>query len=314
MTATGSPVTIPLAYIYQGGFSAQPVTTKFAQSNLQLLIYDARSITMTFDRLQPTKIQFLLQTDPDSWGWINKGGPIPTDVKQLTYNKVTDLPGPSPSPPNTTAARATDPKTKATISATRVVAVGASKFLENDVAESVGAKFFTTTVDWLVKKNAVLDISPKKPQEYGISLNPISYRTVAWCAAFFVPGAAFARHFHLALAPEITRRPVMFRYSSTHIYLAIALGPGVLRPVLIVDKKIPGTKEQEDAETQLFRLNPDLVTSLEITNDHGFFFFQKVNNHLGIREIRSRAARRRCGGGRRDQSNRLRPAATGHPG
>ena len=52
------------------------------------------------------------------------------------------------------------------------------------------ANFFTNCLDWLVKKNAVLDISPKKPQEYGVSLNPISYRTVVWCAAFFIPGAA----------------------------------------------------------------------------------------------------------------------------
>ncbi len=43
-----------------------------------------------------------------------------------------------------------------------------------------------------MKKNAVLDISPKKPQQYGISLNPMSYRTVVWSAAFFIPGAALA--------------------------------------------------------------------------------------------------------------------------
>ncbi len=54
----------------------------------------------------------------------------------------------------------------------------------------MSANFFTNCVDWLVKKNAVLDISPKKPQEYGVSLNPISYRTVVWCALFFIPGAA----------------------------------------------------------------------------------------------------------------------------
>jgi ABC-type uncharacterized transport system involved in gliding motility auxiliary subunit len=86
----------------------------------------------------------------------------------------------------------TDQATKATMFATRIVAVGASKFLENDAAESVGANFFTNSLDWLVKKDAVLDISPKKPQQYGVYLNPISYRTVVWCAAFFIPGAALA--------------------------------------------------------------------------------------------------------------------------
>ena len=68
--------------------------------------------------------------------------------------------------------------------------MGASKFLENDLAETTGTNFFTNCVDWLVKKNAVLDISPKKPQEYGVSLSPMQFRTVIWCSLLFVPGAA----------------------------------------------------------------------------------------------------------------------------
>ncbi len=192
--STGAQVTLPLAAIYQGGFSAQPITTKFAQANLQLLVYDARSITLPpSDPTQPqSKTQFLLQTDQDAWGWMAKSGAPPADPKQLTFNKVTDIAGPVTIAAQYDGGTTTDPTTKATMFATRIVAVGASKFLENDTAESVGANFFTNSLDWLVKKNAVLDISPKKPQQYGVSLNPISYRTVVWCAAFFIPGAALA--------------------------------------------------------------------------------------------------------------------------
>jgi hypothetical protein len=74
----------------------------------------------------------------------------------------------------------------------------------------------------------------------------------------------------------------MFRNSSTYIYLAVALG--LFCYLTFIDKKIPGTKEREQAETQLFNLNPDDVTGLEITNVHNFFFFQKVNNHWEIRK------------------------------
>jgi ABC-type uncharacterized transport system involved in gliding motility auxiliary subunit len=190
ITSTGTPVTVPLAYIYQGGFSAQPITSKFAQNNLQLLIYDARPITLTPDKSQPPKTQFLMQTDPDAWGWVNKAGAVPVDQKQLTFNKASDIPGPLAVAAQYDGGTTTDPKTKATVPATRIVVLGAAKFLENDQAEQVGANFFTNAVDWLVKKDAVLDINPKKPEEYGISLNPISFRTLAWCAGFFVPGAA----------------------------------------------------------------------------------------------------------------------------
>jgi ABC-type uncharacterized transport system involved in gliding motility auxiliary subunit len=192
-TSTGSQLTLPLAAIYQGGFSSHPITTKFAQANLQLLIYDARSISLLPAGGAPSapKTQFLLQTDADAWGWISKGAP-PVDPKQLTFNKATDIGGPIIIAAEYDGGTTTDPVTKATVSATRIVAIGAAKFLENDTAETVAANFFTNSIDWLVKKDAVLDISPKKPQEYGVSLNPISYRTVVWSAAFFIPGAALA--------------------------------------------------------------------------------------------------------------------------
>jgi len=74
----------------------------------------------------------------------------------------------------------------------------------------------------------------------------------------------------------------MFRNSSTYIYLAVALG--LFCYLAFIDKKIPGTRESEVAETRLFNLNPDDVVGLEITNLHGFFYFQKNNNHWEIKK------------------------------
>jgi hypothetical protein len=74
----------------------------------------------------------------------------------------------------------------------------------------------------------------------------------------------------------------MFRNSSTYIYLAVAVG--LFCYLTFIDKKIPGTKEREEAETQLFNLNPDDVTGLEITNLYGTFIFQKINNHWEIKQ------------------------------
>lgn len=192
MTTTGSQMTVPLALIYQGGFSPHPITTKFAQANLQLQLTNARSITLLPDEKgQPNpKTLFLLQTDPDAFGWINKSGAAPADPRQLTYNKTTDIAGPVTVAAEYDGGMTTDPATKAMVPATRIVLVGSSKFLENDNAESVGMNFFTNCIDWLVKKDAVLDIAPKTPQEYGISLSPMQVRTVSWVSLFFVPGAA----------------------------------------------------------------------------------------------------------------------------
>jgi len=191
MTATGSQMTVPMAMIYQGGFSTQPITAKFAQANLQLIISDARSITLTSANAPgASKTQFLLQTDANAWGWISKTGTPPADPRGITFDKTTDIGGPVTIAAEYDGGTTTDPVTKATMGATRIVAIGSSKFLENTTADTMGANFFTNSVDWLVKKDAVLDIAPKKPQEYGISLNPISYRTLAWFAAVIFPGAA----------------------------------------------------------------------------------------------------------------------------
>jgi hypothetical protein len=74
----------------------------------------------------------------------------------------------------------------------------------------------------------------------------------------------------------------MFRNSSTYFYLAVALG--LFCYLAFIDRKIPGTKEREEAETKLFELDPDNVIGLEITNLHGVFIFQKINGHWELKK------------------------------
>jgi hypothetical protein len=72
----------------------------------------------------------------------------------------------------------------------------------------------------------------------------------------------------------------MPRHSSTFIYLILALG--LICYLTFIDKKIPGTKEAEQAETQLFQFNLDDVTGLEVDNVHGNFIFKKNGTHWEI--------------------------------
>jgi ABC-type uncharacterized transport system involved in gliding motility auxiliary subunit len=205
MTTTGQEVTVSLALIYQGGFSSHPITAKFQQGNLQLQLSGARSVTILPDEKgQPNpKAQFLLQTDANSWGWVRKPGEaMPSDPRSLVFNKATDVPGPVTVSAAYDGGMVTDPKTQALEPAARVIVMGSSKFVRNEVADSVGLNFFSNCVDWLVKKQAVLDISPKIPQQYGLSLSPMQARTVGWMSLFFVPGAALV----LALFTWLSRR------------------------------------------------------------------------------------------------------------
>ena len=73
----------------------------------------------------------------------------------------------------------------------------------------------------------------------------------------------------------------MTRNSSTFIYLALAVG--LVCYLTLIDKKIPGTKEQEESENELFKFDRDDVTGLEISNVHGNFVFQKKGDHWEIK-------------------------------
>jgi ABC-type uncharacterized transport system involved in gliding motility auxiliary subunit len=201
----GQQYTIALAPIFQGGFSTHPITAKFAQANLQMQISGARSITMLKDAKGETnpKDQFLLQTDPDAWGWVLKPGMSPlSDISTLVYDKANDIQGPLTIAAVYDGGTTTDPKTQAMVPATRLVLVGSSTFLQNSVADAVGVNFFTNSLDWLVKKEAVLDIAPKIPQEYGLALSPLQANTVFWTALIVVPGIALI----LAVFTWISRR------------------------------------------------------------------------------------------------------------
>jgi hypothetical protein len=72
----------------------------------------------------------------------------------------------------------------------------------------------------------------------------------------------------------------MFRGRSTLIYLVVALG--LVCYVTFIDKKIPGTAEQEANQTQLFKFNQEDVIGLEVDNVHGTFVFQKKSDHWEI--------------------------------
>ena len=73
----------------------------------------------------------------------------------------------------------------------------------------------------------------------------------------------------------------MARHRTTFVYLAIVLG--LICYLTFVDRKIPGTKAQEDSENQIFNFDRDDVVGLEVDNVHGVFVFQKKGDHWEIK-------------------------------
>jgi ABC-type uncharacterized transport system involved in gliding motility auxiliary subunit len=198
MGTTGQQSTTPLAYIYQNGFSTHPITAKFSAAGFAMPIIDARSIHILPDTSPSPKAQALLSTGNEAWGWIVQPNISNADLQTISsrvFNRSIDISGPLAIAAAYDGGSVTDPITKAQSNGTRVVAVGSAHFLENDTADEVTSNFFINSLDWLVKKDAILDIAPKQPQSYGVTLSPMSLRTVTWTALFFVPGLALALGF-----------------------------------------------------------------------------------------------------------------------
>jgi hypothetical protein len=70
------------------------------------------------------------------------------------------------------------------------------------------------------------------------------------------------------------------RGRSTLIYFVLALG--LLCYLTFIDKKIPGTREQEQSDAELFKFDQDDVTGLEISNVSGAIVLQKKGDHWEI--------------------------------
>jgi ABC-type uncharacterized transport system involved in gliding motility auxiliary subunit len=148
------------------------------------MIPGARSIHIieNADPSIKSKVTSLVKTGADSWGESNL-----TD-KKPTFDTASDLKGPL------TAVALYDggevPGEGVNVVGTRLVAIGSSAFLANRNMDGTGIDFITNLLNWMTKKETVLGISPKVPQEYAINLSPMQLQSVTVVALLIIPGVA----------------------------------------------------------------------------------------------------------------------------
>jgi ABC-type uncharacterized transport system involved in gliding motility auxiliary subunit len=162
-------------------FAPHPSVKPLAGFNIQF--GNARSISVAAGgNGAASKVTKLIETAKDFWGETHLGDP------KAVYDPAADLSGPL------TLAALYDsgevPGEAVSVSGTRLLAVGSSTFLVNQNIDVVGVDFITNALNWMIKKDAAIGISPKVPQEYSLNLTPLQLRTISWLAATLVPLAA----------------------------------------------------------------------------------------------------------------------------
>lgn len=153
-------------------YSAHPVTAKLAGTNTQFPY--ARSVRRapqtkgsTADQPRVTELVTTLgtfwgETDPDS--------------ERAAFDPATDIAGPLPLAVvvETGQPRGVD----VDLGVTRLVVVGTSGFVDNNSLTAGNLDFFMSALNWLLKRDQMLAVGPKTPQEFRLDMTVSEIRTV----------------------------------------------------------------------------------------------------------------------------------------
>jgi ABC-type uncharacterized transport system involved in gliding motility auxiliary subunit len=163
-------------------FAEHPAMNPLRDTNLQMP--NARSVATVKDPANPNvaKVTLLVKTPAGFWGETN------FKDKKPTYDPATDIAGPL------ALAAVYDggevPGEGVTVTGARLAVIGGSTFVANQDLEGVGLDFFLNLLNWMMKKDTAIGISPKLAQEFGLDVSPLQRATIGLLALTFIPGLA----------------------------------------------------------------------------------------------------------------------------
>jgi ABC-type uncharacterized transport system involved in gliding motility auxiliary subunit len=161
-------------------FAAHPIVSPLKGINLQ--VNNARSVATvpSPDPSVASKVTILAKTPDTCWGETNL-----VERKPVYEPNTGDKLGPLGLAALYDGGEVPGDGVKVT--GARLFVVGSSTFLTNQNLDTVSVDFFTGALNWMVKKDSPIGISPKTPREYAIKLSPLTLRSVAWITSGLVP-------------------------------------------------------------------------------------------------------------------------------
>jgi ABC-type uncharacterized transport system involved in gliding motility auxiliary subunit len=161
--------------MYIRSYGEHPTTKAFAGAQVPVLLSLVRS--MAAGNAPGVKVTELMRTSPQGWG--------ETDLAHLdrTAKDAADVAGPVPVGVVAESA-ATAPGKRPM----RLAAIGDSDFAGNQLlqASQANAVLLANTLNWLVEREALLGIPPKKTEQVRLTLTPEENRKV-YFVAFLLP-------------------------------------------------------------------------------------------------------------------------------
>ncbi len=120
---------------------------------------------------QPRVVE-LAKAGPSYWGETNP------DDENVSYNEGKDKKGPLPL---AVAVESGQPRgVDVDLGATRLVVFGTAGFVENSGLTQGNLDFFMSSLNWLLKREQLMAVSPKAPEEFRLGLNASQMNAVFW--------------------------------------------------------------------------------------------------------------------------------------
>jgi hypothetical protein len=164
--------------IFVQSYGDQPVVKPLADGNLPVLLRLARSVGP--GNAPGYQVTEMLRTSPEGWGENNLAA-----LQQVQQDEG-DLAGPVPLGVAVTGEAAAGQR------ATRLVVFGDSDFASNQFLEDqvANAMLLSNALNWLVEREALLGIPPKKTEQVRLTLTSQEIRTIYLLALVVLPGLA----------------------------------------------------------------------------------------------------------------------------
>jgi ABC-type uncharacterized transport system involved in gliding motility auxiliary subunit len=161
--------------IFAKDYGNHPVTRALSEAGLPVLMSVVRS--MAPGNAPGIKIAELVRTSPAGWGETNL-----VDLNQVRHDPV-DVAGPV-----VIGAVAESGATAPGKRPMRLVAIGDSDFAANQLlqANAPNAVLLANALNWLVEREALLGIPPKKTEQVKLTLTDDEFRMV-WLLALALP-------------------------------------------------------------------------------------------------------------------------------
>ncbi|MEO7796051.1 MAG: GldG family protein [Thermoanaerobaculia bacterium] len=197
--------TVPLygaETLFAGATGGHPIVRSLEQAQVGVIVALARSIATTRTPAG-TAAQILLQTTPEGWGesdLVNLSA-VARDDKDLTgpvpiavaIGAAAREEGPADPEDEEVPPQAATAEASGGAPAWRLVVVGDSDFATNSLlAQSGNPILLANTFNWLLDRQKLLGIGPKKPEQVRMTLTPGQLSGITWLVLAGLPALAIA--------------------------------------------------------------------------------------------------------------------------